>query len=324
MIHLPEFGIGIGIVIYVGIFLGVLLLVDGLWQLMSRSERPKDARNRRMRMIAGGATTAEVLGLLKPNEAKWGLSGLPFIGSLPRDIRRAGLTIRPAALLTMGVTATVLIGLALSARINPVAAFGAAGLISLVAPVLIIRNRREARMNTLTGQLPDALELMARGLKVGHPLNATIATVARDMVDPVATEFGIIVDQISYGDDLVSAFREFAERTGVEDVGYLATSVAIQNGTGGDLSRILLTLSKVIRGRITMRKRIQAISSEGRMTAWFMSLLPLFILGSTSVSSPNYYWGVSDDPLFKPVAIIVVCLIVANFLAMRRLVNFQI
>ena len=322
MIRLPEFGIGI--VVYIGIFLGVLMLFEGLWQLISRKERSGDARNRRMRMIAKGATTAEILGLLKPKEAQWGLSGLPFIGTLPSDIRRAGMTIKPAVLLGLGLMTAVVFGLALSSRINPVAAFGVATLVCLVTPVLIIRGRRDARMKTLTSQLPDALDLMARGLKVGHPLNETIASVARDMVDPVATEFGILVDQISYGDDLVSAFRDFAERSGVEDVNYLATSVAIQNGTGGDLSRILVTLSKVIRGRITMRKRILAISSEGRMTAWFMSLLPVFIFVSTSLASPTYYWGVSDDPMFKPVAIIVVSLVVANFLVMRRLVNFKI
>ena len=322
MIHLPEFGVGV--VVYVGIFLGILLVFEGLWQLMSRSERPTDARNRRMRLIARGATTGEVLGLLKPKETRWVLHALPFIGSLPRDIRQAGMTIRPTTVLGLGLMTTVIFGLALSARIDPVLAFAVAGLVSLVVPVLIIRGRRDARMKKLTSQLPDALDLMARGLKVGHPLNATIASVARDMVDPVATEFGIIVDQISYGDDLVSAFRDFSDRSGVEDVNYLATSVAIQNGTGGDLSRILLTLSKVIRGRITMRKRIMAISSEGRMTAWFMSLLPVFIFASTSLTSPTYYFGVSDDPMFKPVAIAVVLLIVANFLAMRRLVNFKI
>ena len=322
MIDIPEFGFGL--VVYVGIFLGVLLIFDGLWQLMSRTERVKDARNRRMRLIAGGASTGEILGLLKPAETKWALSGVPFLGSLPQDMRQAGLTLRPAVLIGFGLAATIAVGIVLAMRLNPVLAFGVAAVIGIVAPVLIIRKIRATRMTKLVTQLPDALDLMARGLRVGHPLNATISTVARDMIDPVATEFGIIVDQISYGDDLVEAFRDFADRAELEDVHYLATSVAIQNGTGGDLSLILLTLSKVIRARIAMRKRILAISSEGRLTAIFMSLLPLFIFGVTSVTSPTYYAGVSDDPLFRPIAIIVVFLIVANFLAMRRLVNFRI
>ena len=73
-----------------------------------------------------------------------------------------------------------------------------------------------------------------------------------------------------------------------------------------------------------MRKRIQAISSEGRLTSNFLSLLPLFILVSTSISSPDYYAGVSTDPLFMPFAVVVGVLVVVNYLVMRRLVSFKI
>lgn len=179
-------------------------------------------------------------------------------------------------------------------------------------------------MTAMTHQLPDALDLMARGLIVGHPLNTTIASVATDMQDPIGTEFGVMVDQISYGDDLVDSFVDFADRTDLEDVQYLAISVAIQAGTGGNLAQVLSTLAKVIRDRITMRKRIQAISSEGRLTSNFLSLLPVAILTFTMVTTPDYYGGVSGDPLFRPIAITVVVLMVVNYFAMRRLVNFKI
>ena len=318
----PEFGVGS--IVYVGIFLGVLLIFEGLWQLLSRSEAVSDARNRRMRLIADGKTPQEILGLLKPTEKSWHLSSIPLLGTLPQDLHQAGLRTRPLVFLAFGFVTALLIGLTLTPRLGPIPSFVAGALIGLALPTIVVRKIRNKRLKLLVSQLPDALELMARGLKVGHPINATITTVARDMFDPIATEFGIIVDQVSYGDDLVDAFKDFAERVDVEDVRYLATSVAIQNGTGGDLARILLTLSKVIRARITMRKRILAISSEGRMTAIFMSLLPLFIFGSTSLTSPTYYAGVSGDPLFRPIAITVVCLVVGNFLAMRRLVNFRI
>ena len=313
-----------GIMMYLGIFVGVLMVFEGVVQATTRGGRPEDARNRRLRLIAKGATTEEVLSILKPHLAEWRLRGLPLIGSLPHDLNRAGLTISAGRFMMLGLAVSALATLILATRL-PMAAAGGLGLcLGLVLPVMLVRQRRAKRQKLLISQLPDALDLMSRGLKVGHPLNATIATVAKDMVDPVASEFGIILDQISFGDDLVSAFRDFADRVDVEDGHYLATSVAIQNGTGGDLARILATLGKVIRGRITMRRKIQAISSEGRLTAIFMSLLPLFIFGMTSITSPTYYWGVSDDPMFRPVAAIVVGLIVANFLAMRRLVNFRI
>lgn len=321
MIQLSESTVGQ--LIYLGIFLGVLLIFEGLQQAFSGGANKTEARNRRLRLIAKGATTEEVLSLLKPRQAQWRLYWLPFIGRLPADLRRAGLTIQAGTIVMICFASTIAIALALSTRINLAIAIAGAAFLCLLLPLIVIRKMRDKRLALLTSQLPDALDLMSRGLKVGHPLNTTIASVARDMVDPVATEFGIILDQISYGDDLVGAFRDFSDRIDVEDARYLATAVAIQNGTGGDLARILATLAKVIRGRITMRKRIMAVSSEGRMTAGFMSLLPIFIFGSTSITSPNYYFGVSDDPMFRPMAIAVVALVIANFLAMRRLVNFK-
>lgn len=315
-------GFGAGTLVYVGIFLGVLLVFEGLRQLLSREEDPGQARNRRMRMIAGGATPQEVLSLLKPRAARWALHRLPLVGDLPEVLRRGGITIRPGVYLGACVAVMALVTLAGMPRVGLLGALAAGFLLGIVLPVTVVRRKQAQRMEQLTRQLPDALELMSRGLRVGHPLNATIGTVARDMADPIATEFGIIVDQIAYGDDLVDAFADFADRVGTEDAQYLSTSVAIQNGTGGDLGRILITLSKVIRGRIAMRRKIQAISSEGRLTATFLSALPVVIPALTSLTAPNYYPGVMDDPLFKPMASAVLVLVVANYLAMRRLVNF--
>jgi len=312
-----------GALAYVGIFLGVLLAFEGLRQMLSRRESRAEARNRRMRLIARGATTAERLSILKPRDEAWRLSALPLFGTLPSDLARAGLNLRPDLFLALCASGAAVTSLAVSTVAAPAVAAAIAAGLCLVAPVLWVRALRQKRMNALVAQLPDALELMARGLTVGHPLNATIASVAEDMKDPVAMEFGIIVDQIAYGDDLPDAFMDFAGRTDLEDTRYLAASIAIQHGTGGDLARVLMTLSRVIRDRMTMRQRIKAISAEGKLTAIFLSSLPFVILGTTMVSSPGYYADVSDDPLFRRFAIIVATLVVANYLAMRKLVNFR-
>ncbi len=309
--------------VYVGIFLGVLMTFEGLRQIASRSESRSEARNRRMRMIAAGASTEELLRLLKPGRDGWQLDGVPFLGTLPADLRKAGLLIRPGLFMMLAAGGTAVLALAASTVVPALLAGAIAVLACLVVPVIWVQMLRNRRMAALVAQLPDALELMARGLTVGHPLNATIASVATDMKDPVATEFGIMVDQISYGDDIVGSVMDLADRTGLEDVRYLAVAIAIQHGTGGNLARVLETLSKVIRERMAMRRRIKAISAEGRLTSIFLSCLPLIILGATSITAPGYYVDVSGDPLFKPFAIIVSVLIVANFLVMRRLVNFR-
>ena len=112
MTFLPDFGISS--LAYVGIFLGVLLIYSALWQLLSRSESLGEARNRRMKMIASGATTEDLLRVLKPASGGWALSGLPFLGNLPSDLRRAGLTISAQLFLTIALAAFAVVTMAAS------------------------------------------------------------------------------------------------------------------------------------------------------------------------------------------------------------------
>lgn len=311
-------------VIYAGIALGVFLLFTGITQSLSRNENTDEARNRRMRMINKGASTAEILAILKPVQHGGPLSQLPFIGDLPKAMRRAGITMAPSTLAALCLLVTVAIFAGGIGFIGTFQALGAALLVGFILPVVVIRTLSNKRTEALTSQLPDALDLLARGLKVGHPLNTTINSVAREMDDPIATEFGLIFDQVSYGDDLVDAFGEFADRVEIEDVRYLAASIGIQHGTGGDLARVVQVLSKVIRDRIAMRRKIRAITSEGRLSAYFMSAIPLVIYGFTSLTNPTYYGSVADDPLFVPMMVAVVVFTVLNALILKKLVSFRI
>lgn len=306
-----------------GVFLGILLAFEGVRQILTRAETGNEIRNRRMRMLARGATSQDVLSLLRPRVDDWALNRLPGIGRLPANLRLAGLAIDAWLVLAGCVLVSAALALILATRLPPALALTAATLIGFGLPLALIRRKAARRMAVFVQQLPDALDLMARGLHVGHPLNVTIQSVARDMQDPIASEFGVIFDQVSYGDDLVNAFRDLAARVPLEDMRYLAVAIAIQHGTGGNLSEVLHTLAKVIRDRITMRKRVQAISSEGRLTSIFLSGLPLLILIATSITAPDYYLGVANDRLFRPFAITVGVLIVLNYLAMRKLVNFR-
>ncbi|MDU8946032.1 type II secretion system F family protein [Ovoidimarina sediminis] len=311
-------------VIYVGVALGVFLAFTGIIQILSRSENAAEARSRRMKMIEKGATTEEILEVLKPRDSGGRLTRLPFIGNFERDLQQAGLIIKPkkfvlvCMLLTFG---TVVVGLTMA---NAYIALGTGFLIGMFLPVVWVKSKAKERMKKLTMQLPDALDLLARGLRVGHPLNTSVQAVAAEMPDPVGTEFGIIFDQVSFGDDLTDAFVDFSSRVDLEDVHYLSASVGIQHGTGGDLARVVAILSQVIRARIALRNKIKAISAEGRMTAWILSIIPVFIFTWTMITTPNYYRGVMDDPLFIPAAAFIITCVVLNALILRKLVNFRI
>ena len=274
-------------------------------------------------MIQKGASTEEILAILKPEEKRTFMNRLPLIGDLPMVLRQAGITMSSGAFLTTcfaGFIAVVLVFSQLTALATAVL-FGFA--LCFLMPIMAVRLQRTQRVNDLVRQLPDALDMMARGLKVGHPLNASLASVANEMPDPIGTEFGIVVDQVSYGDDLTDAFNEFADRINQEDIHYLATAVSIQHGTGGDLARILNVLAKVIRDRMTMRRKIKAVSAEGRMSAAILSVVPVIIFVGLNVMSPKYYGDVADEPLAKPIIFVVVTLVVLNAVILRKLVTFR-
>ncbi len=310
--------------VYTALALGLFVLMTGLYQLVRRSENRQEARSRRMKMIERGASTAEIIAVLKPVERGNWMVRLPFFGDLPKVMRQAGMTGSPTTVLTIcGVLATVIAAAASFALTIP-QAVAVGFVLGLFLPIALIRSRSKARVDALTKLLPEALDLMARGLRVGHPLNTSIAAVAEEMPDPIGTEFGLVADQVSFGEDLVDAFTEFAERIDTEDVHYLCASIGIQHGTGGDLARVLEVLSKVIRNRIAMRRRIQAISAEGRMSAYFLSALPIVIFGGTSIMTPTYYSEVYNDPLFAPMAVLVVGFTLMNAIILTRLVKFRI
>jgi tight adherence protein B len=310
--------------VYLGIGIGVLLAATALRNVLSRRETTGEARSRRMKMIHAGTTIEERIALLKPPGPDLRAKGLPFLASLPALLRRSGLALTPLAclFLCLGLGAAAFAGLAL--HISPALAAGAAVVLGFGLPYAALRLRLRHVTHALILQLPDALDLMARGLRVGHPLNTSIGAVAEEMPDPIGSEFGLIYDQVNYGEELPDAFQDFAERVQIEDVYYLAAAIGIQHGTGSDLARVVEVLAKVVRSRIMMRRKIRAISAEGRATAAFLSVVPLLMFGFTSFTAPAYYGGVMDDPLFVPMAVAVGLLTVLNALLMHRLVNFHV
>ncbi|MEP5199816.1 MAG: type II secretion system F family protein, partial [Paracoccaceae bacterium] len=267
--------------------------------------------------------TEEILKILKPTDKKSFVERLPFIGDLPVVLRQAGITMAPGAFLMTCLAATVAIFVICTQLTNLINAAIFAVIIGLFLPILQVRAKRGERMQKLVQQLPDALDLMARGLLVGHPLNTTLSSVANEMQDPIGSEFGVVVDQVSFGDDLSDAFRDFSYRIDQEDVHYLSTAIAIQHGTGGDLARVLKVLSRTIRDRLNMRKKISALTAEGRLTAAFLSFIPVLIFVAMQILTPSYYGSIANEPEAIPLGIAIVVLTVLNALVLRKLVNFR-
>jgi tight adherence protein B len=142
--------------------------------------------------------------------------------------------------------------------------------IVLLLPLWWLRRSRTRRLRTFERQLPDALDMMVRSLRAGHPMSVAVGLVGRELSDPIGTEFGIVFDEVSFGAQLETAIARMAERVGFEGLQLLSVALSIQSKTGGNLTEILGNLSQVLRSRMVLRLKLRALASEGKMSAILM------------------------------------------------------
>jgi tight adherence protein B len=315
-------------VIYALIFIGVLAMVEGLYLVVfGRTLKREKKVNRRLALLQDGRDTEEVLSILR-QEREGGKSsrGLPVIGILAEQARHANIVISPR-MLVVALLLLILIAFFLLTFFT-----GAVVQIRLLVAVMIgyatlflwLRAKAKKRIALFEEQLPDALDLMVRSLRVGHPINAAVSIVAREMPDPIGTEFGLIADEATYGMNVSEAMDRMAARVPVPDLRFLAIAINIQATSGGNLAEILDGLSKVIRSRFKLFRKVKAITAEARWSGWFLSVFPLVALLMVQVVQPDYYDRVADHPLFIPGAILTFIMLIANVIFMRILVNIKV
>ncbi len=203
-------------------------------------------------------------------------------------------------------------------------AAGAALLAGLLLPfvtLVIARKRRHAKFGA---QFPDAMDIIVRSLRAGHPVPVAVGLVAQEMQDPIGTEFGIAADEITYGADVETAMRNLYFRVGQEDLPLFVTAVAIQGSTGGNLSEILSNLSAVIRLRFKMRRKIRALAAEGKFSALFLSGLPVAVFFLLNIMTPDYYASIwKYDPTKIGLGCAAGWMLMGNVL-MYKMCNFRI
>lgn len=312
--------------IYAAIFLCVLLVVEGIYYLMFASRFGDRAVNRRLQLLDAGGDSREVLETLRRAPSAGEGIRMFKIADLGELLAQAGLVISVtrmiSAMVGLGV-ATMLLFFALV----PGSPRWAAPVVGLLMggglPILILRFLRQQRIKKLSAQLPDALDLMVRSLRAGHPMNAALALVSKEMPDPIGTEMGIVVDEMTYGLGFREALENLRARIPAPDLHYFVVTINIQSGTGGNLAEVLENLSNVIRARYQMFAKIKALSAEGRISATILSIIPFLVLAAVWVTTPNYYASVIDDPALPVIAAIALGLLLTAIGAMWKMVNFK-
>ncbi|UDL90137.1 type II secretion system F family protein [Mesorhizobium sp. PAMC28654] len=282
-------------VVYATAALTGIMIAEACYLLYAGRSDKRTAINRRMKLQETKISQEQVL--LQLRKERGIDAGTPLF-SLDRfrALRTQSGMVMPLARFLM-ITSGAALGLALVAMWYGLSLlFGLILFVVMlpVVPVMTMRSNRGRRLKRFGVQLPEALELITRGLKAGHPVPVAIAMVAREMPDPIGTEFGVIADEVTYGSDLVSALNSLFERVGHEDLPLFLTAVSIQTSSGGNLREILDGLALTIRERGKLRRKVRAISTEGRMSAYILTAVPALLFAAIMVLMPQFYrsvWG---------------------------------
>src|SRR6202007_3264547 len=133
---------------------------------------------------------------------------------------------------------------------------------------------RSRRLLQLQHQLPEAMDLVTRALRAGHSFSSGVQMIAEEMANPIANEFRIVADEVNFGVSLQQALTNLSERIPLTDLRYFVVSVLIQRDSGGNLTEVLGTLRSLIRERLKLLARVRVLSSEGRLSAWILGMMP--------------------------------------------------
>ena len=314
--------------IYILIFVAVVMLVEGLYlTVFGKSISLNSRLSRRLALLEKVQDREKVLEQLRKEMSQHVKSrGIPLYSILAAKAQKGNIAFTPKQLI--GIMAGLAVFSYLGLTIGTEAATPVRIIVAIIMGIggvyVWVNNKAKKRMSLLEEQLPDAVELMVRSLRVGHPFSSAIANVAKEISDPLGTEFGMIADESSYGRDVAESLKEFAERMDSQDLRFLAVAVTIQQQSGGNLAEILEGLAKVIRARFKLFRRVRAITAEAKWSGMFLSAFPIGALIMISVIQPNYYDDVKETSSFIPACLIVAVFLVVNVVFMKIMVNIKV
>lgn len=311
--------------------LATALLVVGLWMTWERTMGPGHKRwQARWRVVAQEDGSEDAVRLTQKRQLSenvalqaW-LQKMPVMKSLDRLLVQAGLPISLAQAFGMGVfltvagTAVVFFAgapMALAVFAMPLL-WGAAGW------YVLYRKRR--RLLQIDRQLPDALDMMARALQVGHALSGALLIAAKESRQPIANELQTVFDEVNFGISLQVALPHLAERIASDNVRYFVVAALVQSETGGNLADILRSTAFLIRERHKLTATVKVLSAEGRLSAWILSALPFAIAALLSWVNPEFISKLWTDPLGLKLLIGSLVLALVGIVWMQRLVSVRI
>ena len=179
------------------------------------------------------------------------------------------------------------------------------------------------RRAAFADQLDDSLQLMASSLRAGHSLLQALASVSREAEAPTSEEFARIINETRVGRELAPALEETAERMGSQDFVWVTQAIAINREVGGNLAEVLDGVGHTIRERNQIRRQVQALAAEGKLSAYILMALPIGIAGFLFMTNPAYMVPFTQSLLGYALVAVALILLIAGGLWLRKTVNIK-
>jgi tight adherence protein B len=313
------------------VFFAVVLLMQGMVvPAFSESRKMRKRIEARLSNVAQSQDEGEFASLLREKYLKdlspleRSLESLPGMAHLSRMIEQAGRDTPAYRVVLLGVILGIGGAVVAWLAMRQWQAAVGAMVVGLVLPYLHVARACASRLAKFEEQMPEAIDVIQRALKAGHPFSQSLKLVAEDMEEPIAREFELTFSDISYGNDPRRALLGLLQRVPSVSVTALITAVLVQRETGGNLAESLGRISSVIRGRFRFQRKVKTLSAEGRMSGWVLAMTPLVLFGVLWLSDPEYVSLLTDHPKGSTLIYGAVVMGTIGVLWIRRLVRIEV
>lgn len=314
------------------VFVAAMLLFEGLY-LIWRSKRGRDAvkLERRLKDLHGWRSDSQRAKLLKqrsPSELspfERMLESIPRVQRLDRFLVQSGVDWSVSRLLLSTLVMAAAGFYLAHEMLHPRPTVLLLVALALAAlPTGYVRLRQKRRLRKLEEQLPEVLDLITRSLRAGQALTAALKVAAEEIPQPMGGEFRTVHDEVNFGVSLEEALAPLADRIPLADVRYFVIAFLVQRESGGNLTEILTNLSRLIRERAKLFRKVRVLAADGIMSTWIMSAMPFALAGLLYLMNPSFISRLWTDPIGITITQTLIVMMVFGVLVLRRIARIRV
>ena len=314
-------------------FLAAVSLIVILFMLpMAVQDTPQARIKRRLTTIGrlGQTSRAEMATILKTStysEIPWIhdlLSRIKLVHSIDLRLERANVDMTPGMFLLCSVGAAAVTFLLASILGQPTALCLIFSLIALCCPLIYLQFIIWKRLRKFLEQFPDGLDMISQSLQAGLGLTQAMVFVAKEMPDPMGTEFSVFIEEVNLGLPLADALKKFEERMNLPEVRLFNTALMVQREVGGSLAELLTKLSNIIRVRFRIERLIKSLTAQNRISAWTVCSVPPFLAVFMFMREPEMMNQMLINPIGRGMLAAALVLEIVGILVFRKIIKIHI